>query len=241
MKNSKKNILIMISAAVLGIMMVSNYSSKNDSAYKYLNASEYQGAIEKRADLYKEIDSLRENNRSIEHQLDKYKKGDLKSSKILDEMQSQINDYGLFTGLKAVKGPGVIIEISDGDIDYNLDSKEEQMRKILHDNDMALVINELRKSGAEAISINNHRVVPWTGVICRWAFIQYQDGVMEYAPFKIYAIGNKEGLKASMLDDNSHLRELIFRDLNVNIEESDNLEIPAYTGDYDFSNVQINN
>ncbi|WP_244835327.1 DUF881 domain-containing protein [Clostridium sp. BJN0001] len=241
MKKSKKNILILISAVVLGIMMVSNYSNDNDVAFKYLNASEYQGAIEKRANLYKEIDSLRESNKTIERQLNKYKKGDLKSSKILDEMQLQIDDYELFTGFKAVKGPGIIIEISDGDIDYNFDNIQEQQRKILHDNDMALVINELRKSGAEAISINDHRIVPWTGVICRWAFIQYQDGIMEYAPFKIYAIGNKDGLKASMLDDNSHLKNLIFRDLNVDIQESDNLEIPAYTGDYNSNNMEIDN
>jgi len=100
----------------------------------------------------------------------------------------------------------------------------------LHDYDMELILNELKAAGAEAISVNNHRVVPWTGVICNWAFMGFEDGGMEYAPFNIYVIGDPEKLKAALLEDGSHVKELMFRKLYVNIEKIDKITMPPTTG-----------
>lgn len=91
---------------------------------------------------------------------------------------------------------------------------------------MALILNELRVAGAEAISVNNHRIVPWSGVICNWAFIGFDDGGMEYAPFNIYVIGDPEKLKAALLEDGSHVKELMFRKLYVDIQEIDQIIMP---------------
>ena len=84
----------------------------------------------------------------------------------------------------------------------------EVMNKILHDSDMALLINELRGSGAEAISVNNHRVTPNTAVVCNSAFLGFDDGDREAAPFKIYVIGNAELMEESLNSEGSHLRVL---------------------------------
>lgn len=105
--------------------------------------------------------------------------------------------------------------------------EEDINSKLLHDSDMALVLNELRNAGAEAISVNNHRVIPWSGVICNWAFIGFEDGSMEYAPFNIYAIGDPEKLKAALMEDGSHIKQLMIRKLNIEIETRNKITMPA--------------
>ena len=144
-------------------------------------------------------------------------------------MKAQINDYETFIGLNKAEGRGIILKINDGTTNALEENTDQINSKLLHDNDMALVLNELRVAGAEAISVNNHRVVPWTGVVCSWAFMGFDDGGMEYAPFNIYVIGDPEKLKAALLEDGSHVKELIFRKLYVNIEKKDKITMPPTT------------
>ena len=144
-------------------------------------------------------------------------------------MKSQISDYEMFIGLNKVEGPGIVLTIKDGKTNPLEESTDEIDNKLLHYYDMELILNELRLAGAEAISVNNHRVVPWTGVVCSWAFMGFDDGGMEYAPFNIYVIGDPEKLKAALLEDGSHVKELIFRKLYVNIEKKDKITMPPTT------------
>jgi uncharacterized protein YlxW (UPF0749 family) len=141
-------------------------------------------------------------------------------------MKAQISDYEMFIGLNKVSGPGIVLTIKDGKTDALEEDPNEIISKLLHDYDMELILNELKAAGAEAISVNNHRVVPWTGVICNWAFMGFDDGGMEYAPFNIYAIGDPKKLKAALLEDGSHARELMFRKLYVYIEEKEKITMP---------------
>lgn len=164
-----------------------------------------------------------------------YAQNDKKNDKILDDMKNQISDYKSFIGSNNVEGPGIILKINDGTTNALEENTDEINNKLLHDNDMALVLNELRVAGAEAISVNNHRILPWSGVICNWAFLGFDDGGMEYAPFNIYAIGDPEKLKAALLEDGSHVKQLMLRKLYVDIKVVDKIIMPPTTAN---SNVK---
>lgn len=226
MKNNNKFFFVFIAAIIVGALISMNFNFEGIQSYTQLNATQYQNAIEERATLYKEIGNLKEDNSEAKSKINNYKKNDTKNDKILEDMKTQITDYGMFTGSGEVSGPGIVLKVNDGNININEESSYEIMNKILHDSDMALIINELRKAGAEAISVNNHRIVPWSGVICNWAFIGFEDGTMESAPFNIYAIGDPEKLKAALLEEGSHIKELMIRKLSVEIEKLDNITMP---------------
>ncbi|MDI9216137.1 DUF881 domain-containing protein [Clostridium tertium] len=142
-------------------------------------------------------------------------------------MKNQLFDYGALSGITSVKGPGLVIEIKDGDIDRKLDADYEIWRKIFHENDLSMVLNELRNAGAEAITMNNHRILPNTGVKCYSAHIGFEDESSTYAPFYIYAIGNPEEMKAYLLAENGFIQKLIIRKIKVEIEVKDEIIIPA--------------
>lgn len=229
MKNNKSFFFVFIAAIILGCLISMNFNFKRTRSYNQLNSTEYQNAIEERAALYRDIGNLKDDNTQIKDQIKKYEKNDTKDDKILDEMKAQIGDYEMFIGLNKVEGAGIILKVNDGTTNALNENTDEINNKLLHDNDMALILNELRAAGAEAISVNNHRVLPWSGVICNWAFIGFDDGSMEYAPFKIYAIGDPEKLKAALLEDGSHIKQLMFRKLYVDIEEVDKIIMPPST------------
>ncbi|MBN7572690.1 MULTISPECIES: DUF881 domain-containing protein [Clostridium] len=235
MKNNKGFFFVFIATIILGVLISMNFNFKGIQSYSQLNATEYQNAVEERAALYRDIGNLQEDNNEKKDKIRNYAQNDKKNDKILDDMKNQISDYKSFIGSNNVEGPGIILKINDGTTNALEENTDEINNKLLHDNDMALVLNELRVAGAEAISVNNHRILPWSGVICNWAFLGFDDGGMEYAPFNIYAIGDPEKLKAALLEDGSHVKQLMLRKLYVDIKVVDKIIMPPTTAN---SNVK---
>lgn len=235
MKNNKGFFFVFIATIILGVLISMNFNFKGIQSYSQLNATEYQNAVEERAALYRDIGNLQEDNNEKKDKIRNYVQNDKKNDKILDDMKTQISDYKSFIGSNNVEGPGIILKINDGTTNALEENTDEINNKLLHDNDMALVLNELRVAGAEAISVNNHRILPWSGVICNWAFLGFDDGGMEYAPFNIYAIGDPEKLKAALLEDGSHVKQLMLRKLYVDIKVVDKIIMPPTTAN---SNVK---
>lgn len=229
MKNNKGFFFVFIATIILGTLISMNFNFERIRSYSQLNSAEYLNAVEERASLYKEIGNLKEDTLEKKSKINKYTSNYKKDDKILEDMKSQISDYEMFIGLNKIEGPGIVLTIKDGKTNPLEESTDEIDNKLLHYYDMELILNELRLAGAEAISVNNHRVVPWTGVVCSWAFMGFDDGGMEYAPFNIYVIGDPEKLKAALLEDGSHVKELIFRKLYVNIEKKDKITMPPTT------------
>ncbi|WP_026886445.1 DUF881 domain-containing protein [Clostridium beijerinckii] len=235
MKNNKGFFFVFIATIILGVLISMNFNFKGIQSYSQLNAAEYQNAVEERAALYRDIGNLQEDNNEKRDKIRNYVQNDKKNDKILDDMKTQISDYRTFIGSNNVEGSGIILKINDGTTNALEENTDEINNKLLHDNDMALVLNELRVAGAEAISVNNHRILPWSGVICNWAFLGFDDGGMEYAPFNIYAIGDPEKLKAALLEDGSHVKQLMLRKLYVDIQVVDKIIMPPTTAN---SNVK---
>lgn len=227
MNNNKNFFFIFIASIIVGMLISMNFDFSRITSYSVLDSSEYAQAVEKRNTLYKDIDNIQENNLDMKRTIDKYKREDEQNEQIVEDMKNQINEYNMFNGADVVEGPGIILRINDGETDYSNEDIDSINSKLLHDSDMALVLNELRNAGAQAICVNNHRVVPWSGVICNWAFIGFDDASMEYSPFSIYAIGDPEKLKASLLEDGSHINQLIIRKLNVSIETTNKIKMPS--------------
>nr|WP_075573855.1 DUF881 domain-containing protein [Ezakiella massiliensis] len=97
---------------------------------------------------------------------------------------------------------------------------------IVHDIDIINIINDLRSNGAEAISINDIRVIETTDVKCGGPVVRI-DGVPKAVPFVIRAIGDAEKLYAGLYDTNGYLKllEEVYS-IKVEIKKSDEILIP---------------
>ena len=99
---------------------------------------------------------------------------------------------------------------------------------VVHDADVLSVINELKNAGAEAISINDQRIVPTSSIVCGGNIIEI-NGEKVGAPFIIKAIGLPEQLSA-LTRPGGYLEILKNASIEVSLKKSNNITIPKYTG-----------
>lgn len=227
MKSISSKILAFIASLVVGFLIVINMKLGTLPVSKQLSAKEYKDAIDERNKLFKELETLRNEKYATKEKINSYTHDEGKDEKIVEDMLSQLNDYGMVTGLSAVKGPGVVIKIEDGDYNTREETEWEYLSKILHNTDAAMILNEIRLAGAEAIALKNHRIISSTAIQCDGPFLKLEDYSQEYAPFYFYVIGDPEQLNLKLTQEGSFLNKLILRKLKVEIEVKDEIVIPA--------------
>lgn len=144
----------------------------------------------------------------------------------LESAKNQIIEGNKLIGLTEVTGPGVTIVLSDSKLEGT--SLLDPSQLVVHDLDILGVINELKNAGAEAISINEQRLITTTGIKCGGNIINI-NGEKVGAPFTIKAIGYPETL-ANLERPNGYLDALREDTIEVKLTKSNNITIPKYTG-----------
>jgi len=90
--------------------------------------------------------------------------------------------------------------------------------------------------GAEAVSINEQRIISTSEIKCVGPAIQVNNEKLT-PPYVIKAIGNKEGLKQTLMDS-SVIEAFRKRTLRLQIDESDDMEIKAYEKKLNFEYIK---
>ena len=165
----------------------------------------------------------------LEKELEKTRKYITSHNEELKSLEEQINEDNKLLGMTDVKGKGVVITLQDG---VSNATTLEPSNLIVHDENVLSIVNELRNAGAEAISINRKRVVNTTAISCDGNVI-IVNGEKIGVPIEISAIGLPEQLSA--LDrPGGTLKYYEYLGKRVNIAKSQKVEIPKYTGVFNF-------
>ncbi|MBU3106583.1 DUF881 domain-containing protein [Clostridium gasigenes] len=225
MKNISGKIVAFIATLIIGFIIAINIKLNKSPSFKQLSTKEYKDAIDERNKLFKDLETLRTENDYSKDKINSYTHDDKKQEKLVKDMLAQVNDYGMITGLLPVKGQGIVIKIEEAS--YKIS------RDIFHNIDAAMVLNEIRTAGGEAVALNNHRIIPTTSISCNGPFLEFDNDVTEYSPFCYYVIGNPEQLKLKLTKEGSYINELIIRKLKVEIEVKEEIVIPSSTQSFD--------
>lgn len=181
---------------------------------------------EKYDNLYSELEDA-------ENKLEAERTNATQNNTELTELENKIKDGNKILGLTEVTGNGLIITINDNQ-DISLNNWFADPNLLLtHDTDLIRVVNELKNAGAEAISINEQRLVTTSAIECDGNIIKV-NGEKIGAPFTIKAIGLPEVLinvdrVGGYLD---YLKDSP-RYLKVSVEkmtDKKTITIPKYTG-----------
>ena len=167
----------------------------------------------------------------IEKNLEEERKSATHNNSELEDAEIQIKKANKMIGLSEVKGPGVIVTLQDSKMNpantFNISDL------LVHDMDILSVINELKNAGAEAISINDQRIVSTTAISCEGNVININK-VKVGAPFVIKAIGLPESLSA-LERPGGYLQILKKYSIEANLEKSNEITIPKYSGKLELS------
>jgi len=178
-----------------------------------LLAHQVSAAEKKHQELLQEVESLRKRVAKLTE-----KQGHLKS------YQETLTKYQILAGTVAVEGPGV--EVTLDDAKKPLTADENPNLYVIHDEDVLLVLNELRAAGAEALGINGERVTALTEIRCIGPTILMNKTKRIAAPFVIQAIGNPDSLRSALMMPGGVYDQL--KDfVTINIKNSNNIKIKA--------------
>ena len=161
-----------------------------------------------------------------EAELEKVRQESTQNNEDLEAKEQEIQQGNKMIGLTEVTGPGVIITLSDSTRDASSVLNASEL--LVHDGDVLSVINELKNAGAEAISINDQRLVPTSSIVCGGNIIEI-NGEKVGAPFEIKAIGLPEQL-AALSRPGGYLEILKNATVGVELKKSNSITIPKYTG-----------
>lgn len=215
---------VMCCALTLGICVqvrtVKNSNSTVSQNYEENNLrAEVLKYKEKYDNKYKELEEA-------EKELEEERQNSTQNNSDLEQKENEIKQGNKIIGTAEVTGPGVIVTLSDSKKDASTVLNASDL--VVHDADVLSVINELKNAGAEAISINDQRIVPTSSIVCGGNIIEI-NGEKVGAPFIIKAIGLPEQL-AALSRPGGYLEILKNASIEVSLKKSNNITIPKYTG-----------
>lgn len=205
-------IFLFISLSVYFVRMlgdIEKYVSLSDLNNIKLNMDKEKKEINRYKDLIEDLD------KKINLRVQAIEEGEDIEKVIFDEVMY----YKEVAGLTKVRGPGVVVLVNDAERD--LVQNENPNNLIVHDADIQMIVEDLFKAGAEAVSVNGQRVIyNYTKIICNGPTIRINDEVFAQ-PFIIKAIGNRDYLSGAINAPGSYgnmLRQWgIFVEVNTSI------------------------
>ena len=141
-----------------------------------------------------------------------------KNSELLEQELIETEKY---LGYTELKGEGIIVKLDDTDY------------KQVESSDILSLVNELRLAGAEAISINEERVVSTTEIVNVDTRFIIVNGKRIVAPYEIKAIGDKKYLES--------VDEIKAKEITINYTIEDNVVIPKFSGKMSLQNAKVSN
>jgi len=221
-----RDILIALCFLLLGIFLSLQYKTGKTQT----NQAADQRGIEfaqLRARLDFEISKgveLAEENTRLADEYDRYIDGyaeEIRDSGAGSKLES-IRRYRIMAGLTDVKGPGLIITMRDAGARENVDPS----LSLVHDMDILRILNVLRDSGAQAISVNGERILPVSEIMCAGPTVRVNRNRYT-VPYVINVIGPADKLAAD-IESSLILRLLKEYDISVKIEKKSDVIIKKY-------------
>ncbi len=223
----KNQIIIAILGIILGIIISFQYKvykeSLSVSGSIYKKQSDITTALVKVTEEKKLLSSELE---TLSLRLTEIENAAAKDNAIIKNLNDLVRQYEIIAGLTNVSGEGVIITI-----DNPPESSEKSILSYL--SDILKLINDLNAAGAEAISINEQRVIASTEIRNVGNNINVNN-IPQSLPLVIKAIGEKNVLEGAINYRYGQITFLREEGFLIDLKTVDEILIPRYIGKLKF-------
>ncbi|MGG7058652.1 DUF881 domain-containing protein [Clostridium tertium] len=195
MKKVTSQIFVAIVCAFLGFLLAHQF--------KLLNEKDKMNVATQNLDIMAEIDALKKEkeeltkeNSSLSQELKQLEEAAAQEGDLEAEIKKQLDNARMNLGLVDVKGPGIIITITPKS---NIFSSNISTSSSISEDEIVHVVNSLRYIKAEAISVNDFRLTPQSGIKNSgdWIWIGTSGQIDPKEKIVIKAIGDKQALSVA--------------------------------------------
>lgn len=230
-KSVRASVSIILVLGLAGLLFTANarLAKGNDDRHPDNLAELVQVEGERVAELQTSVDNLQD---TVDKLADQRNATTTDFDPVTDELTS------VAAGATAVAGPGLIVELSDAPADQ-VSGEIHPDDLVVHQQDLEAVINALWAGGAEAMTLQDQRVLSTTAFRCVGNVLSLHGRVYS-PPYRVQAIGDPDQLRAA-LDASSRIA--IYRDwvdavgLGWSVEQAEDLELPSGSKDLSYAKV----
>ena len=186
-----------------------------------MRESELRTALSEWKTRYEEIATQLDDVNSRINEYNKTIEDNEAASELIDKELAESN---LLVGKTDVYGEGVVVTLSDGERAVSSENLKD-------------LVNELRYAGAEAISINENRVLATTDIIdmAEYTYIMVNLQRVQ-GPYVVKAIGNKEQLSSILnMKGSGFIDRAKTNGVNASSTMQNRVEIPKYNGEFEIN------
>ncbi len=217
-------ITIAIACFVLAFVMTMQFKIVNQTditAIENMRETELRTELANWKAKYEETDAKYQETRSKIEEYKQTKQSNEETEKLVNTELEQVN---MTLGNTDVEGEGIEVILRE--------TGNEEISKINAD-DLLVIVNALKLAGAEAISINDERIINMSDIVNINTINSYDlfikvNGQRILAPYIIKAIGNQTYLESALLGNGGYVDELKKIGHDVSIEKLAKVKIIKY-------------
>lgn len=229
MEKEKKIMILTISimALILVCVMFMQFKVVNETDIAQIESmreDELEEAVTEWKEKYEEAyEKLVDTNNKI-NEYDEKMQSNAETKELVNK---ELTEAKINFGLTDVTGDGIIVTLTDTDeMAYDAD-------------DLLELVNELRAAGAEAISINDERIVNTSDIVNITSTIIKVNSKSMSSPYVIKAIGDRTYLKSALTIKNGYYDVKEKNEYKINIEEKANMKINKYSKSVNLKYIQL--
>lgn len=215
---------------VLGFMLATAFNTSSRALdARAGRSSDLAGVVR---DMERERDDLEARLSSLRDRMSEARREAAEEAGVRDGFGRDLDEARAAAGLTPVRGPGVEVVLDDAE---TVPDGADPADCVVHDSDIAGVVNALWAAGAEALSVNGERITATTPIRCAGTTIMVNSTRIG-APYEVLAVGDAEDLDRSLKGD--RVAGPLFREyrtvygLRASVRRAGALVVPAFSGSF---------
>jgi len=221
-------IALLVPALLFGVLVAAQWQTQLERGQL---AVRYNAPLTEAAQsLQTEQNTLKGQLSDLRRQLDTIQANASTQSGATRELQARIDELKSRAGLTAVVGEGVVAHLDDAR--QSPANSKDLDKSACHATDLTDIVNTAWRGGAQAVAVNDERIVGTSSVYCVGSTIMV-NGTLMSPPFQVVAIGKQDQL-LSAFQDPAQLRDIKQRNeahgLGFRVSRATALQAPAYSG-----------
>lgn len=214
-------------ALILTMIMFTQFKTVDETditAIETMRETELRTELANWKQKYEEIDAkLKE----TENKIEEYKKEIENDSNTSTVLEGEVKEAESYLGYTILQGQGIIVTLKDF------------TRNVSYSHLLQLV-NELNNAGAEAISINDERIVSMSDIVTIKDKIVMVNSKNISGPYTVKAIGDKKYFESALNIKGGYMDLMKADEIDISYVVEDNIIIPAYDGEQKFEYAKEN-
>ena len=232
MKKGKITVIITIAIACFALATVMCMQFKivketDITSIETMREEELRAELANWKQLYNEAD---EQYKEKSERLKEYQEKQQSTEESTKLIEKELQQVEMYLGKTEVQGEGIIINIKDVNDDEEIPPISAE--------DLLVIVDYLKLAGAEAISINEQRIVNMSDIVYVNNSIIYVNQQRILAPYVIKAIGDSVSLESTLLGNGGYVETLKKLGFDIDIQRQNKVTIPQYNKEVGHKYIQ---